>query len=157
MDNGCVRVSAKVDYAVRAAVELGRSDEAVRRKCDEIATAQEVSPGFLENILHELRSAGLVHSRRGGNGGYWLARPPAEISVADVFRAVEGPLATVGDARPEETAYPAGSAAMRQLWIALRTSIRDVLEVVTIADLAAAELPDPIVKLTEDPEDWIGR
>lgn len=151
-----MRVSAKVDYAVRAAVELGRSDPD-RRKCDEIAAAQEVSPGFLENILHELRSAGLVHSRRGGNGGYWLARPAAEISVADIFRAVEGPLATVGDARPEETSYPAGSVAMRELWIALRTSIRDVLEVVTVADLAAAELPSQIVKLTEDPEDWIGR
>jgi Rrf2 family protein len=151
-----VRVSAKVDYAVRAAVELGLS-EGERKKCDQIAAAQEVSSGFLENILLQLRSAGLVHSRRGGNGGYWLARPPAEISVADVFRAVEGPLATVGEARPEETAYPAGTAAMRDLWIALRTSIRDVLEVVTIADLAAAQLPGPIVKLTEDPEDWIGR
>ncbi|HEX3736000.1 MAG TPA: Rrf2 family transcriptional regulator [Solirubrobacterales bacterium] len=151
-----MRVSAKVDYAVRAAVELGLSD-GERRKCDDIAAAQEVPSGFLENILHELRSAGLVHSRRGGNGGYWLARPAAEISVADIFRAVEGPLATVNDARPEETAYPAGSATMQQLWIALRTSLRDVLEVVTIADLAAAELPDEIVKLTEDPEDWIGR
>jgi Rrf2 family protein len=154
---GRVRVSAKVDYAVRAAVELGRSEDGTRRKCDEIAAAQEVSAGFLENILHELRAAGLVHSRRGGNGGYWLARPADEISVADIFRAVEGPLATVGDARPEETSYPSGSAAMRDLWIALRTSIRDVLEVVTIADLAAAELPGQIVKLTEDPEDWIGR
>lgn len=152
-----MRVSAKVDYAVRAAVELGRSSDGERRKCDEIAAAQEVSSGFLENILHELRSAGLVHSRRGGNGGYWLARPAEEISVADIFRAVEGPLATVADARPEETAYPAGTVAMRQLWIALRTSIRDVLEVVTIADLAATELPEQIAKLTEDPADWIGR
>jgi Rrf2 family protein len=152
-----VRVSAKVDYAVRAAVELGRTKEGERRKCDAIAAAQEVPSGFLENILLEMRSAGLVHSRRGGSGGYWLARPAGEISVADIFRAVEGPLATVADARPEETAYPQGSAAMRELWIALRTSLRDVLEVVTIADLAAAELPPQITKLTEDPEDWIGR
>jgi Rrf2 family protein len=151
-----VRVSAKADYAVRAAVELGRAGDA-RKKGDEIAAAQEISPGFLENILHELRSAGLVHSKRGGNGGYWLARPAAEISVADVLRAVEGPLATVADTRPEDTAYPDASGSMRELWIALRTSIRDVLEVVTIADLAAAELPPRIVKLTEDPEDWIGR
>lgn len=151
-----MRVSAKADYAVRAAVELGRAGDA-RKKGDEIAAAQEISPGFLENILHELRSAGLVHSKRGGNGGYWLARPAAEISVADVLRAVEGPLATVADTRPEDTAYPDASGSMRELWIALRTSIRDVLEVVTIADLAAAELPPRIVKLTEDPEDWIGR
>ena len=151
-----MRVSAKVDYAVRAAIELGLAD-GERMKCEAIATAQEVPSGFLENILLEMRGAGLVHSRRGGNGGYWLARPAKDISVADIFRAVEGPLAMVNESRPEETAYPPDSEIMRQLWIALRTSLRDVLEVVTIADLAGGELPRRIAKLTEDPEDWIGR
>ncbi len=151
-----MRVSARVDYAVRAAVELNRADGG-RVKCDQIATAQEIPAGFLENILLQMRSSGLVNSRRGGKGGYWLARPAEDISVADIFRAVDGPLAMVNDARPEETTYPPGAETMQALWIAMRTSLRDVLEVVTIADLTSGELPRRVAKLTEGPADWIGR
>lgn len=151
-----MRVSAKVDYAVRAAVELTRA-EGKRMTCDEIARAQEIPLNFLENILSEMRHSGLVRSQRGTDGGYWLARPATEISVADVFRAVEGPLAMVHDVRPEEVDYPDGDEAVRVLWIALRKSLRQVLEPVTIAQLATGKLPRRIEKLTEGPDDWTGR
>jgi Rrf2 family protein len=151
-----LRVSAKVDYAVRAAVELTRADGR-RMRCEEIARSQNIPVNFLENILGEMRHAGLVRSRRGSEGGYWLARPPEDISVADVFRAVEGPLAWVGDQRPEDVDTEAGDEALRDLWIALRTGLRQVLEPVTLSQLAAGKLPREVSKLTEGPEDWVGR
>ena len=107
-----MRVSAKVDYAVRAAVELSRADGR-RMTCDEVARAQEIPLNFLENILSEMRHAGLVRSQRGTDGGYWLARPAKEISVADVFRAVEGPLATVRGERAEQLEYGEGTGSLQ--------------------------------------------
>lgn len=119
--------------------------------------AQGIPISFLENILVEMRHAGLIRSRRGAEGGYWLARAPEDISVADVFRAVEGPLAWVADRRPEDVDTQDGDEAMRDLWIALRTGMRQVLEPVSLKDLSTGKLPRSVAKLTEGPEDWVGR
>ena len=131
-----MRVSAKVDYALRAAAELAAADEAPM-KGERIATAQGIPPKFLENILIELRHAGLVRSQRGAEGGYWLAKPAEEISLADVIRAVEGPIASVRGLRPEETEYQGASTALREVWIDLRARMRSVLEATSLADLVA--------------------
>jgi Rrf2 family protein len=132
-----VRVSAKADYALRAVVELATSEGAGPIKGDSISRAQSIPLKFLENILLELRHAGIVQSQRGAEGGYWLARPAAEISVADVIRAVDGPIATVRGQRPEEVSYTGSAEPLRDLWIELRASMRHVLEGTTLADLVA--------------------
>jgi Rrf2 family protein len=149
-----VRVSAKVDYAVRAAVELATTEPGRPVKGERIAQAQGVPLKFLENILAELRHAGLVRSQRGVEGGYWLARPPAEISVADVIRAVEGPIANVRGIGAQEVAYEGSAERLRDVWIAVRASMRSVLEAVTLADVAAGDLPAAVEALTADPEAW---
>jgi Rrf2 family protein len=130
-----VRISAKADYAVRAAAELGAGADIWPIKGDQIAHAQSIPLKFLENILVDMRQAGIVRSRRGPDGGYWLARPPAEITVADIVRAVDGPLASVHDEKPEDVAYPGPAAALREVWVALRASMREVLEQATLADV----------------------
>jgi len=131
-----VRVSAKVDYALRACLELAASPPGPV-KGERIATAQAIPPKFLENILLDLRQAGVVASRRGVEGGYWLARPAEEISVADVIRAVEGPIASVRGERPENVAYEGSAAALRETWLDLRAAMRGVLEETSLADLVA--------------------
>ena len=141
-----MRVTAKADYAVRAAVELAAAGEGPV-KGESIADAQEISLRFLESILGELRHAGLVRSQRGADGGYWLARPAAEISVADVIRAVEGPLASVRSEPPEELAYTGSAVPLREVWLALRVNIRAVLESVTLADVVAGRLPAEVTGL----------
>jgi Rrf2 family protein len=128
-----VRVSAKVDYALRAMLELAASEGLV--KSERVAAAQEIPQKFLENILLDLRHAELVTSRRGVEGGYALARPAGEISVADVIRAVEGPIATVRGARPEEVEYVGAAARLQSVWLDLRAAMRDVLEQTTLADV----------------------
>ncbi len=148
-----MRVSAKADYAVRAAVELAAAGEGPV-KGEQIATTQGISLKFLENILSELRVSGIVCSRRGADGGYWLARPAAEISIADVMRAVEGPLASVRGERPESLEYAGAAEGLGRAWIALRTNLRSVLESVTLADLASNKLPARIEKLAAEPESW---
>lgn len=148
-----MRVSAKADYAVRAAVELAAAGDGPV-KGEHIATTQGISLKFLENILSELRVAGIVCSRRGADGGYWLAKPAKEISIADVMRAVEGPLASVRGERPETLAYAGSAAALGRAWIALRTNLRAVLEVVTLDDLASGKLPAKIERLADEPESW---
>jgi Rrf2 family protein len=149
-----MRISAKVDYALRAVVELAAASDGHPVKGERIAQAQEVPLKFLENILAELRHAGIVRSQRGVDGGYWLARPAAEIAVADVIRAVEGPLANVRGLRPEQLEYAGAAAPLREVWIALRASLRGVLEEVTLADIASGELPADVVAMTRDPEAW---
>jgi len=134
-----VRVSAKVDYALRAMVELAAA-EAILVKGERLAAAQSIPPKFLESILLELRHAGLVASQRGAEGGYRLARPAAEITIADVIRAVEGPIASVRGARPEDASYDGPAVALREVWIELRAAMRAVLEGTTIADLVARSL-----------------
>lgn len=151
-----MRISAKADYAVRAAIELARK-EGGPTKGPAIATAQSIPLKFLENILIDLRHAGLVRSQRGAEGGYWLAKPAAEISIADVIRAVEGPLASVRGEAPEEIAYPDGAQTLQRAWIAVRASLRGVAENVSLADLAAGRLPARIEKLAADPEGWTTR
>jgi len=135
-----MRVSAKVDYALRALLELAAdpSDLVTR---DQLAAAQAIPPKFLENILLELRHAGIVASQRGAEGGYRLGRPASEITVADVIRAVEGPLATVRGVRPEDVVYAGSATALRDVWIELRSAMRGVLETRTVGDLAAAVKP----------------
>lgn len=150
-----MRTTAKADYAVRAAVELAAADELVT--AEQIANAQGIPVNFLENILRDLRRAGVVESRRGQQGGYALARPAEEISVADVIRAVEGPLANVRGLPPEELEYVGSSAKLRDVWVAVRASVRSVLEQVTLADLARGELPERVEALTRDADAWVRR
>lgn len=131
-----MRVSAKVDYALRAMAELAAAPPGPT-KGEQLAAAQEIPPKFLENILLQLRHAGLVASQRGAEGGYWLARPAAEISLADVIRAVEGPIASVRGVRPEQTSYTGAASALTEVWLELRSSMRGVLEGTSLADLVA--------------------
>jgi Rrf2 family protein len=155
VQNAGVRITAKADYAVRAALELAGSDGPV--KGDAVASAQHIPLKFLENILIDLRHAGIVRSQRGPEGGYWLAKPPAQVSVADVIRAVEGPLASVRGESPEELEYVGAAEQLQQVWVALRANIRGVLETVTLADIAEDRLPKKVLRLTEEPGAWARR
>jgi Rrf2 family protein len=149
-----MRVSAKADYAVRAMVELAAmgSAEEAPAKGEAVAAAQEIPPRFLESILGELRVHGLVQSRRGSDGGYWLARAADDITLAEIIRAVEGPLATVRGEAADEIEYRGGAAPLRSVWLALRANIRQVLESVTLADVVAGRLPEPIGTIAEHPD-----
>jgi Rrf2 family protein len=152
-----MRVTAKADYAVRAAIELVGASEAAPRKADSVAAAQAIPPSFLENILNQLKSAGIVRSQRGPDGGWWLLRDADDLTLADVIRAVEGPLASVRGGPPEDAAYPGAATELPRVWIAVRASLRNVVEHVTLADVAAGKLPAPIDRLAKDPEAWITR
>jgi Rrf2 family protein len=152
-----VRISAKADYAVRAAVELAAADDEKPVKAERIANAQEIPLNFLENILGELRHAGIVRSHRGAEGGFRLAKPAAEISVADIIRAVEGPLASVRGGPPEEANYGGAADSLPRVWIAVRVNLRRVVEHVTVADIASGKLPAAVEKLTKDDGAWITR
>jgi Rrf2 family protein len=149
-----MHVTAKADYAVRAVIELASGNRDSPRKVDELAQAQAIPVSFLENILTQLRSAGLVRSQRGPEGGYWLAKPPEEVNLAQVIRAVEGPLVGVRGLRPEEVAYEGSAEALQQVWLALRANLRKVLEHVTLADVASGKLPKEITALTKQEEAW---
>jgi Rrf2 family protein len=151
-----MRISAKADYAVRAALELAAAGDGPV-KGELIAEAQGIPLKFLENILQELRHAGLVRSQRGPEGGYRLGRPAAEIALGDVIRAVDGPLAAVRGERPESVDYAGPAAPLQRVWIAVRKSLRDVVEQVTLADLVSGGLPASVETLAEDPEAWITR
>jgi Rrf2 family protein len=148
-----MRVSAKVDYALRAVIELAASGDGPV-KGERIAQAQEIPLKFLENILGDLRHAGIVHSQRGVVGGYWLARPADEITVAEVVRAVEGPIANVRGVGPETVEYVGSAVRLREVWVAVRANLRAVLEHVTIADVARGELPVIVEQLAADPDAW---
>ncbi|MGO9749996.1 MAG: RrF2 family transcriptional regulator [Solirubrobacteraceae bacterium] len=152
-----MRISAKADYAVRAVVELASKSDEKPVKAERIATAQEIPLNFLENILGELRHAGIVRSHRGAEGGFRLAKPAAAITIADVIRAVEGPLASVRGGPPEESTYRGASEALPRVWIAVRANLRKVVEHVTVADVANGKLPHEIDQLAEDPEAWVTR
>ncbi len=148
-----MRVSAKADYAVRAAVELAAAGEGPT-KGEKLAEAQEIPLQFLEHILLELKHSGIVRARRGAKGGYWLARAADEVSVADVVRAVEGPIANVQSMAPESITYRGSAEHLQEVWIAVRASLRSVLEEVTLADLVSGELPAIVGELTAAPEAW---
>ena len=149
-----VRVSAKADYAIRAAVELAAAGDGPL-KGERIAQAQAIPIKFLENIMVDLRHAGLVRSQRGAEGGYWLARPADEINLAAVIRAVDGPLASVRGVRSEELSYDGSAEPLREVWIAVRASLRNVLESVTLADVARNELPSSVASLTGEADAWL--
>lgn len=148
-----VRVSAKSDYAVRAAVELAASPEGPV-KGERLADSQDIPLQFLEHILLDLKRAGIVRARRGAKGGYWLARPSDEVSVADVIRAVEGPIANVQSAPPESISYTGNAAELQNVWIAVRASLRSVLESVTLEHLVSKELPGHVRELAEQKDAW---
>lgn len=144
-----MRISAKSDYAVRAMAELAARHADGAIKAEQIAEAQDIPLNFLLGILRELRNAHLVRSVRGRDGGYLLSRPPDQIALADVIRAVDGPLANVRDLSLSQLSYPGAAEALRDVWMAVRGSLREVLENVTVADLAANRLPRHVRQLAE--------
>lgn len=152
-----MQVSAKTDYALRAAAELARAatEDAGPIKGDWISETQGIPKKFMENILHDLKRSGIVRTRRGASGGYWLALPAEEITLAGIIRAVEGPLANVRGDWPEAVEYSGAAEHLREVWIAVRANLRAVLETVTLADLVEGELPPSITELTRDPEAWV--
>lgn len=155
-----MRISAKVDYAVRACIELAirsprRADGTT--KGEVLGEAQGIPTKYLENILSELRRAGIVGSQRGAEGGYWLARPAGSVSVADIIRAVEGPLADVRGEAPEQLEYQGPAKPLEQVWLATRASLRNVLETVTLEHLATGDLPPLVDELLADPDAWARR
>lgn len=142
---------------MRAAIELADADDEKPLKGDLIAEAQNIPLKFLENILGELKHAGIVGSRRGAHGGYWLHRPADEVTLADIVRAVEGPLATVRGEGPEDLKYTGGAAPLQQVWVALRANLRAVMDQVTVADVVSGELPADVKELSEPAEAWSPR
>jgi len=151
-----VRISAKTDYAVRAAAALA-AEGGGPIKGETLATSQGIPQKFLENILSDMRHAGLIRSQRGADGGYWLARSAEDITVADIIRAVDGPLASVRGIPPEEAEYVGPAEALRDVWFAVRANTRAVVEQVTLAALAANDLPQPVRELARDPDAQIRR
>jgi Rrf2 family protein len=151
-----VRVSAKTDYAVRALLELAVADEGPV-KGERLHQAQDIPLKFLENILTDLRHAGIIRAQRGADGGYWLARPAGEIHLGEIIRAVDGPLASVRGEAPEEVSYRGAAENLQTVWIALRASMRSVLDEVTLADVAAGRIPARVKRLTEAPDAWARR
>jgi len=147
-----VRVSAKSDYAVRAAVELAAAHNSGPVKGEQIAEAQDIPLRFLENILGDLRHHGLVESRRGIDGGYWLSRSPEEITIGEVMRAAEGPLASVRGERPDELSYSGAAEPLKQVWVALRNNVRGILDNVTLADVIADRIPPGVEALGKKPD-----
>lgn len=151
-----MHISAKVDYAVRALVGLAAAGgDPVPSAA--LAADQQLPPKFVEGILVELKRSAIVTSRRGNDGGYRLARPAKDISLADVFRAVDGPLAEVRGRRPEQTEYEGTAVHLQEVWIAVRASLREVLEHTSIADVASGQLPDVVTAFARDPDAWIPR
>jgi Rrf2 family protein len=151
-----VRVTAKVDYAVRALLELAAANDGPV-KGERIAQAQEIPLKFLENILIDLRHANIVRAQRGADGGYWLARPANEVTLGEIIRAVEGPLASVRGEPPEDVNYSGAAENLRTVWVAVRASLRAVVDELTLADVVADRLPAAIRRLTEAPDAWSRR
>ena len=152
-----MRLSAKTDYALRATTELAAQTGGRPSSADEISTRQDIPLRFLKAILPDMAKAGLVESRRGRSGGWLLARPAEEISIADVIRAVDGPLATVAGTQPQELSYKGSARAYRDLWVAVRFNLRGVLETVTVADVAGASLPPAVTAATANEDAWAAR
>ena len=151
-----MRVSAKADYAVRAAVELATLPAEVPVKADQVSISQDIPLRFLENILYELRQADIVELGRGADGGYYLSRPSEEITIAEVISAVDGPVGTVHGYEPQGLTYMGSSKPLQGVWLALRANVRMVLEAVTLADVVAGALPGPVRELSAHPEATAG-
>jgi Rrf2 family protein len=151
-----MRLSARVDYALRAAAELAAgASNAGLLTAERLATAQQIPPKFLESILLQLRRGGIVTAQRGPEGGYRLARPAGEISLAEVIRVIDGPLANVRGQRPEDLGYQGAAAALQDVWIALRANEREILELVTLEDLVSGDMPERVKTLVADPRAWV--
>ncbi|WP_030198653.1 Rrf2 family transcriptional regulator [Streptomyces sp. NRRL S-87] len=150
-----MRISARADYAVRAALQLAASQNDAPLKAEAIADAQDIPHKFLEGILNDMRRGGLVLSQRGGNGGYRLAKPARSITIADVIRVVDGPLVSVRGVRPPDLSYTGPATSLLPLWVALRANVREILDGVTLADVAAAELPAHVSELAEATDAWV--
>lgn len=152
-----MHITSRVDYAVRALIVLAEAQAAgdQRLTTEKIAAVQKIPSRFLEGIMRDLRMAGLVSSRRGVEGGYLLGRPASAITVADIIRTVDGPLAEVRGQRPEDWEYPGCAAGLREVWVAARASLRSVLEHVSLADISSGQLPDDVLSWTKDPEVWL--
>ena len=149
-----MRLSARADYALRAAIELAAAPDG-HVTAEQLAHAQNIPGKFLETILTHLRRSGLVRSQRGPDGGFWLARPASEISLADIIRVIDGQLLGVRGERPENITYPGVAEPLQQVWIALRANERAVLEQVTLANIVSGNLPDMVRHLTENPRAWV--
>jgi Rrf2 family protein len=152
-----VHISAKTDYAMRAMLVLAAAPADSWVKTEEIAEQQRLPRKFLEAILSDLRRARIVESLRGAEGGYRLAKPASSIYVADVMRAVDGPLAEVRGLRPENVTYEGAAAGLQDVWVAVRAGLRAVLERISVADIASAELPSSVQALVTELEGWIPR
>lgn len=150
-----MRISARADYAIRAALQLAASPDGGPLKAEAIADAQDIPHKYLEGILNDMRRGGLVLSQRGGNGGYRLATAADSISIADVIRTVDGPLVSVRGVRPPELSYTGPAESLLPLWIALRSNVREILEGVSLADVASAQLPSSVSALTDAPDAWV--
>ncbi|MDX6392929.1 MAG: hypothetical protein QOJ73_3992 [Streptosporangiaceae bacterium] len=148
-----MRLSARADYALRAAIELATA-EGSHVTAEQLARAQKIPGKFLEAILTQLRRAGLVRSQRGPEGGFWLARPAEDISLADIIRAIDGQLVGVRGERPENIGYIGAAEPLQSVWIALRANERAILEEVTLAHIVTGQLPARVVELTDDPRAW---
>ena len=151
-----VKVTAKADYAVRAMLELATVDDGLV-KGERISQAQSIPLKFLENILIDLRHAGIVHAQRGAEGGYRLARPPTEVTLGEVIRAVEWPLASVRGEPPESVSYEGAAENLQTVWVAVRASLRSVLDDLTLAEVVGGRLPQRVRTLTEKPDAWSRR
>jgi Rrf2 family protein len=149
-----MRVSAKSDYALRALIELASREDGSPVSAEELGRLQEIPHNFLQAILADLRKAGIVHAQRGQSGGWRLAKEAESVSVADVIRAVDGPLVSVYGLRPEAVSYNDRAEVLQRVWIAARHSLRDVFEEVSVADLASGKLPSPVARLTEGEDAW---
>ena len=150
-----MRVSARADYALRAVAELAVVQDDARLKRDVIATRQRIPVEFLESVLLTLKHAGIVQSQRGSGGGFRLARPAADISLADVIRAVDGPMSDVRGDRPETIEYTGPAERLQDVWIAIRASLREILEETSVDDLVHDRLPTEVRRLASDPDAWV--
>jgi Rrf2 family protein len=150
-----VHIPAKVDYGMRALLTLTEMGEPAT--AESLASAQNLPAKFLGSILNDLRRAGIVDSQRGADGGYRLARPASAIAVADVMRALDGPLAEVRGLRPEDTSYDGAAANLQRVWVAVRASMRSVLEVLTLEDVVSGHFPRAVARLIDDPDAWVAR
>lgn len=150
-------ISAKVDYAARVLLRLAASTDGKPIGGETLATGEGLPVRFVENTLVELRRAGLVTSHRGVEAGYRLARPAREIAIADIIRALEGPLAEVHGLRPDQRSYEGAAEHLQSVWVALRAAMRSVLEAVTLEHIVAGKLPSGVAKLVNDPDSWTPR
>ena len=148
-----MRLSARADYALRAAIELAAASSG-HVTADQLARAQQIPGKFLETILTQLRRAGLIRSQRGPDGGFWLARPASDISLADIIRAIDGPLVGVRGERPENLGYVGAAEPLQTVWIALRANERAILDEVTLEHIVTGQLPERVRELSNDPRAW---